>query len=65
MQGLQSIMIALSLRAKPHSTYSCALRFSPNSHCNLKADLLDAVTESGISCVRIVDRTCNEDQDPM
>ncbi len=31
----------------------------------LKADLWDAVTESGISCVRIVDRTAMKINDPM
>ncbi len=31
----------------------------------LKADLWDAVTESGICCVRIVDRTTMKINDPM
>ncbi len=31
----------------------------------LKADLWDAVTESGISCVRIADRTAMKINDPM
>ncbi len=31
----------------------------------LKADLWDAVTESGVSCVMIVDRTAMKINDPM
>ncbi len=59
-------MIALFLRAKTaFNLFLYVAFFRLIRIVTLKADLWDAVTESGISCVRIVDRTAMKINDPM